>query len=503
MPDVLTRRAHDSRRVVRRDREVLTAAAAIVKPSRALRLNKYPWQTELWNYYREGNGAFKYGMGWHSQTMSRVRLTAAISRPGGEEPELVTDGPAAQAMLEFYGGPSGQSQYMAAVDLQLQIPGECYVVGEPDVDNPGEKVWCVKSVNEMDVVGGRSRRDRGSTWRVQVDEGVWRDLPPDSYVFRQWIPDPEHGWRPDSPARGALRTLRLIDMFERRMMAQAVSRLAMNGFLKYAAEITWPVNPQFKDSHDPFIAELLDIADKVIENPESALAAIPMPIRIPSEYFDKFEHVEFSNPYDERMAELLTGLYDKLSVAMNMPKEVVTGMGETSHWNAWSLDEQGIETHIKPPAEMYVQGLTKAYLRPWLIAAGAPTRADNDGEYIVWYTTDELDVPPDMSAAADAAYDRQAINAQGYRTLKGIDESMKPSNSELRDQLLLQLAKDPTQAPAAIEELTGSPVAGASSGPGGVDGGTPSTQPTPATGPPEQPPAGPGQPATPPPPPSG
>ena len=30
-------------------------------------------------------------------------------------------------------------------------------------------------------------------------------------------------------------------------MAQAVSRLAMNGFLKYAQEITFPVNPKFKD----------------------------------------------------------------------------------------------------------------------------------------------------------------------------------------------------------------------------------------------------------------
>src|SRR5262245_55656080 len=125
MPDVLTRRYHDARRVVRRsdERQTLTAAAAIVRPSRGLRLTKWPWQTELSNYYREGNGAFKYGMLWHSQTMSRVRLSAAISRPGGEEPELVTDGPAAQAMLEFYGGPSGQSQYMAAMDLQLQIPG--------------------------------------------------------------------------------------------------------------------------------------------------------------------------------------------------------------------------------------------------------------------------------------------------------------------------------------------------------------------------------------------
>ena len=124
MADVLVRRRGDSRRSVTRHRDVLTAAASIVRPSRQLRLSKYPWQTDLWNYYREGVGAFKFGMLWHTQTMSRVRLTAAISRAGGEEPEPISDGPAAEAMAEFYGGPSGQSQYMAAMDLQLQIPGE-------------------------------------------------------------------------------------------------------------------------------------------------------------------------------------------------------------------------------------------------------------------------------------------------------------------------------------------------------------------------------------------
>jgi hypothetical protein len=471
-------------------------------PSRALRLNKYPWQSTLWNYYRDGIGAFKYAMLWHSQTMSRVRLTAAISEPGGDEPTPITEGPAVDAMLDFYGGPSGQSQYMGQMDLQLQIPGEGYVVGEEDPDDSSKKIWCVKSNAEMQVVSGKKKRG-GTTdlWSVQIDEGVWKTLPEESVVFRQWIPDPERGWRPDSPARGALRTMQLIDMLERRVMAQAVSRLAMNGVLKIASEITFPINPDFKDAHDPFIAEWLDIAGKAIENPGSALAAMPLPLKIPAQYFDKIEHLEFANTFDERLMEILRFAYDSLAVAMNMPKEVMTGMGDTSHWNAWSLDEQGIETHIKPPAEQLVQGLTKTYLKPWLRAAGAPLFDSSGAEFIVWYDTSELDVPPDLSAAADAAYDRQAITRKEYATAKGFSGEALPTKSELREQLLLQMAKDPANAPAAIEELTGSPVAGASTGPGGVDGGTPSTQPTPATGPrtPSMPqaPANPSQPTAP------
>jgi hypothetical protein len=498
--DLLTRRRRDIKhRSTRPAEEAIVAAAAILTPSRALRLTKYPWQNQLWNYYRDGIGAFKYGMLWHSQTMSRVRLTAAKTMPGGDEPEPLTDGPAAEAVEQFYGGSSGQSQYMASIDLQLQIPGEGYVVGEEDPDRPGEKLWCVKSNEEMNVVSGKVGRGKtADLWQVQVDEGVWRTLGPNSMVFRQWIPDPERGWRPDSPARGAMRIMQLIDMLERRIMAQTVSRLAMNGFLLYPSEVTFPINPDFKDEADPFTAELLDIAGKAIENPGSALAAMPLPLKVPKEYIESFKRLEFANAFDERLMEILRFEYDNLAVAMNMPKEVMTGMGDTSHWNAWSLDEQGIETHIKPPAEGIVQGLTKTYLKPWLKAAGAPLYDSDGGEYIFWYDTSELDVPPDLSAAANDAYDRQAIDADAYRTAKGFSEGDKPDKKELREQLLLQLAKDPTNAPAAIEELTGSPVAGASTGPGGVDDGAPASQPTPATGPrvPSQPepPANPSEP---------
>ncbi len=474
----------------------MTASAQIITPSRNLRLVRYPWQTELWNFYREGVGAFKYAMQWHTQTMSRVRLVAALQRPEGGTPEPITKGLPAEAMLEFYGGPSGQSQYMAMMDLQLQVPGEGYVVGYRG--DSGEYEWCVHSREEINVVTSKKRIGSGTAavWQIQVDEGLWKTLPEDSYVFRQWVPDPEKQWRPDSSSRGALPVLRLIDMLERRLMSQAVSRLAMNGFLKYAQEITFPVNPKFKDEPDPFISELLDIAEQVISNPGSALAAMPLPIKLPAEYFEKFEHVPFANPYDERVMEILNGLYDKLSVSLNMPKEVVTGMGETSHWNAWSLDEQGIETHIKPPTEQICQGLTKAYLKPWLSAAGSPLRT-SEGEYIVWYDTQELDVPPDLGEAADAAADRIMISPTTYRASKGFSDDDAPSKQETRDMLLIAAAKaDPSLTKSVIKELTGFDVELESSTPPAPVMTPTTVDEPPADGAPPEPAASPGQPTS-------
>ncbi len=469
-------------------------------PSRQLRLQNYEWQREAWAFYKT-LGAFKYSMLWFTQTMSRVRLTAAIVEPGGSEPTPLTDGPAAQLMREFYGGPAGQSQYLRSMSTQLNVPGEGYVIAmdDPEDEDGGHK-WCVKSSSEVQTTSGRAlvdgRMRSVDLWQIQVDEGVWRTLPYDTHVFKQWRPDEEFSFRPDSPARAALGTMRTIDMMERRIVAQAVSRLASNGILFYPQEVTFPPKPGFEKEADPFTAEWLDIAGKTIENPGSAMAAIPMPIKVPREFIKDFVHMDFANTYDQHTLEILAHEYDQLATAMNLPKEVVTGMGSTSHWNAWALDEQGIKVHIAPEAELMVQGLTSGYLHPALRSVGEKT-VTPDGELIVWYDTSELVQPPDMSAAADAAYDRQEISGDEYRRLKGMDEGAKPTKPQLREQLLLQMAKDPSSASVAIEELTGTPVAGASTGPGGVDAEPPPSQPTPATGPPPKPTE---QPAAPPPP---
>ena len=173
--DDLARRTHG---IVLPQRATITSSAQIMAPSRMLRLRNYDWQSELWNFFRSGVGAFKYGMLWHSQTMSRVRLTAAVIEPGGDEPTPITDGPAAELMAQFFGGTAGQSQYMREMDLQLQMPGEGWVVTEDD--EMGDRSWSVKSTSELQVRSGRVRVDgRMKTmdiWEIEVDEGVWKPL---------------------------------------------------------------------------------------------------------------------------------------------------------------------------------------------------------------------------------------------------------------------------------------------------------------------------------------
>lgn len=492
MSDLITktRRSDDRRRNGERSPQALTAAASIVRPHRNLRTSYYEWQTEAWNFYRT-LGTLKFAIGWHSQTMSRVRLTAAVVEPGGEEPTPLTDGPAAELMSQFFGGTTGQTQYMREIDVQLSVPGEGYIVAEDDPDDEdGHTTWCVRSVTELRPTTGRAlvdgRMKNVDIWEIEVDEGAWRKLPFESHVFRMWRSDDEKHWRPDSPTHGALNTLRMIDLLRRRVMAMCVSRLASNGLFIYPQEVVFPAKPGFEQEPDPFLAEWLDVAAKTIENPGSALAAIPMPIKVPREFIEHFKYMDFSNQFDERLMAMIQHVYDVLATEMNMPKEVITGMGDTNHWNAWALDEQAIKIHIAPEAELICQGTTKGYLHPALKAMGESTMM-NGGEIIVWYDTSELAVPPDRSAAADAARDRNTISDAAYRREKGFSEGDKPTKNELREQLLTDAAKDPTLFPAVVEELTGTPVAGAPITGPGAEGDEPSSEPAPVTGPPPEP----------------
>ena len=479
----------------------LVSAAQIVAPTRQLRLFNLAWQNEAWNFYRT-QGTLKYGINWRAQAMSRVRLRAAIVKPGGEEPELLDDGPAVELMSQFFNGTPGQAQFMQHSSVQLEVPGECYVVVTDD-DEIGERCWWVKSSSELQVTSGRVKRGplgRSETvdlWQILVDAGVWKTLPPETLVFKIWNPDQQFSYMPDSPVNGVLRTLRIIDIMERRIMAQSISRLASNGIFFYPQEATFAPKPGYdpQSGMDPFTHEWLEVAGKTIENPGSALAAIPMPLKVPKDLIQYFVHQKFDSPYDERTMEILAYEYDRLATGLNLPKEMVTGMGDTSHWNAWALDESAVKIHISPGAEMLCEGVTRGYLHPALRNVGL-TPDTPAGRLVAWYDPSELIQPPDLSTAADQAYDRDEISGDAYRELKGMDASMKPSKTELREQLLLKMAKDPTNGPAAIEELTGAPVAGASTGPGG-ESPDQGEEPTPATGPPDRPTQ---QPAEPPPP---
>lgn len=428
----------------------LTAAAApVANPRTDLTRNTETWQDEAWGYY-DDLGEFRYGVEWVSAMLSRVRLYAAKLEPGEDEPVRQEAGTAVDLMTTLGGGVAGQASLMSGFGTQLAVPGEGYLVGE--TVNGVEK-WAVRSIDEVRDTRGRfeviDENSAGSGIR-------WRALGTNSLVTRVWRPHKRYHYMADSPARAARRKMRELELINRYIVSQFLSRLASAGVVMFPEEITFPVREEFADAPDPFMAEWIEIAAEAIRTPGTAAAIVPIPIKVPAEYVDKIKHIDFTLQLDEKILDKRDSAIKGLATMLNMPAEILLGLGDVNHWGAWQLEEGALKTHIAPEAELICQALTQGYLQPRLRASGVEDAAN----WVVWYDMSELTLRPDRSDDAIQLYDRLEINGAALRRETGFDEADKPDGDELREQGLKIIIKAlTTAAPDALSELTGTDVA--------------------------------------------
>jgi hypothetical protein len=431
------------------DPPALTASAAPVSsPRTELVRSADTWQDEAWGFY-DTLGEFRYGIDWTSSMLSRIRLYAARLEPGTDEPVRADAGTAVDLMTTLSGGVAGQAQLMAGFGSQLGVPGEGYLVGE--TVNGVEK-WAVRSIDEVRAARGHFE---------VVDEtssasGIkWRPLGTDSLVTRVWRPHKRYHYLADSPARAARTKMRELELINRYIASQFLSRLASAGVILFPDEVTFPVKEEFADAPDPFVAEWIEIAATAIQTPGTAAAVVPVPIKVPAEYVDKIKHIDFTLQLDEKILDKRDSAIKGLATMLNMPAEVLLGMGDVNHWGQWMLEESALKTHIAPDAELICLAMTQGYLQPRLKASGVEDWAN----WVVWYDMSELALRPDRSDDAFQLYDRLEIDGAALRRETGFDENDKPNDEELKEQALKIIIKTlPSGAGSALSTLIGESV---------------------------------------------
>lgn len=476
----------DSIRVPARLRPpALTAAATSYTPTmwRDGGIFRYQtWQTEAWGF-RRTLGEFNQAIDWQSRAMSRVRLNAAEIVPGGDEPQPLEDGPAAQLVEDFCGGGPGHSAFLKAITPQLLVPGEGWLIAERD--NPNVPLaaadWGVYSTETIQAVG--------ATFKVRVGEARWRELAPDNLPMRIHEPDPQWPWLATSNSEAAVPIMRRIFLIDSRIIAMMVSRLAMNGLLLIPQEGTFSVPEQYMQAPDPFVAMLIDIASKNIANPGQASAGIPIPVKFTADLIDKWKILKADDPLDEWLLKEREDELGRLGDTLGVARERVSGgMGEQNHWGAALASEEEVRITFAPLAETICGAVTKAYLQPMLKSAGLSPVGPHGGKLIVWYDTSELTAKVDKSDAVVKAYDRLEASGTALRRELGLDESDAPTPDELEVMIWKKVAGSDTLAPTAVQQLTGDTTT-----PGG--GAVPAAE-APAGGgsvsPPAAPPPGPG-----------
>ncbi|MBP5870845.1 phage portal protein [Streptomyces sp. LBUM 1485] len=246
--------------------------------------------------------------------------------------------------------------------------------------------------------------------------------------------------------------MRELELVNRHIVAQYLSRLASAGVVIFPDEVTFPVREEFADAADPFMEEWVENARTAISTPGTAAAVVPMPIKVPAEYVDKIAHIDFTLKIDDKIIEKRDSAIKRLASQLNVPPEVLLGMGDLNHWNAWAVDETSLKVNVAPDAELIAAALTTGYLQPRLKASFVEDWAN----WVVWYDMSELTLRPDRSDSAIALYDRLEINGAALRRETGFNEADKPTDEELKEQGLKIIIKTlPSGGPAALSELTG------------------------------------------------
>jgi len=413
------------------------------------------WQSEAWDFYDGPDGeGLKFGVTWLSNLISKARLRAAKVVSGDTEPEPLESGPAVDAVEALAGGVEGQSQLLRSFVVQLSVPGVGYLLGSsgladitPDTDNADDQ-WRVVS---QDVLRLKNPATPNSppVYELQYDEGAWKTLPPeDTMVVKFWRPHQRWFWKPDSPthaAIGALRELRRINQY---IDATLVSRLAGAGLLVFPTEARFPTAPTETQGQHPFITEVLNVMMTAVRQPGTAAQIVPIPVEVPAEHVDKFKLVNWSTELSDRILEMRESAQKRVATALDVPPEVIMGMGDLTHWNAWQISEDAINVHAEPLLELITGDLTRNYLTPVLKAQGEDTE-----DIVLWADTSAMSAKPDQSKPALDLYDRGELGGDSTRRVLGFAESDAPDDEELAAWAFRKLVSDSTLAAAALKGL--------------------------------------------------
>ncbi len=439
----------------------VTASAAVIPPRRMHDPEYTSEQDQLWDYYQRLE-EFSAAVNWKANAISRVRLIAAEFMPGGDEPMPITEGPIADLVARFAGGIGGQSQILGETAIHLNVPGEGWLCGVED--DFGEVTWRVYSADELRVRRTAEGAQNVDRYQVKVGESAraWESLPEDTLVVRFWRPHPRWGWKATSRAAYALGAMKELDLINRRIIAETISRMAANGVILYdRGKLSFPElpGPASAESVDPFAQVLVDVGSKGVADPTSAQATIKIPIGADLggsdvKIADLIHVVDLSNPFSERMLDQRQAAVTRLATALDIPAEQLTGLGDMNHWGAAQIEEAGIKVHITPDMEMICHAFTEGFLYPTLEAEGRELVGPRGGRPVIWYDPSEIVMRPDRSKEAIEAYDRGELSGISLLRELGFSETDQPDEAELTR--IIELKRRLNQVTEAI--ITGETV---------------------------------------------
>lgn len=401
----------------------LTAAASRLTARSAdgpymQRMNQ-PWQLRALSYY-DAIGEIRFASQFYAKLLSRVRFyPARLLENGSTEP--ITDGLPVEILHDIQDPGGGRSRLQYDYGRLMFVTGEG-VLFQTERDGIQEWRFLWKDEVMYDATAGRWQR-------VRYDKQMY-DPPQLGTAYRLWMPHPRHSDLPDSPMIAVLDIAEELLLLTMAVRATAVSRTT-NGITLLPSELSPHPLGEYEGDEDPqtniFLDDYIDHMTKQIENPGSAEAAMSFVLEASYDYIDRIRWMATHDPQtDYAEKELRIEAVKRLATGMDFPPEFLLGLTDANHWSARQVVFDMWRSYGAPVAERFADDIADAVIRPTLRREGY----DGWENVVVNFDDSQVVIPPDRTEDADKALDRIAIGFEGYRELKGIPESMAPSEEE-------------------------------------------------------------------------
>lgn len=389
------------------------------------------WQTRAWELYHLVPEV-RFAATYMANAMSGATLYAGRRADDGTIEPAPNGHRASEIVQQIAGGPDGQAKLLGSFGKHLTVPGEGWIVIRPNAevlspDAPEDgHDWRVLSTREVRQQSGKLTAEIDGE-DVEIPAGDEEKLDPDAPVaLRVWEPDPERAIEADSPVRASLDLLEELLLLNSAVKAIARSRLTGRGILLVPKGTRFPTAPGQGDAEDDLIEILMTVAETAIREPESAAATVPIVLEVPADSISDFKLLTFESNFDELALKLREEAIKRFATGLEIPAELLLGMGDTNHWGAWLLTSEAIRMGVEPKLSTVSYALTQQWLRPLLQAENV----DDWHRWLVWYDTAQLRVRSNRSETALQTYDRGVISAAALRRETGFEESDAPNAEE-------------------------------------------------------------------------
>lgn len=411
-------------------RDLVGAAARYtVSTARNNKTVDQSWQETAWDFYST-TPEVRFGATWIGNAMSSARLYAGRLLADNSIERAPDDHPASRLVAGIAGGAQGQAQLLRAFGPHLVVAGEGWIVVRPgkDAADPFEagaaaaEEWHVLSVLEM--------KKQGAGLEAEI-EGAMVKIPPydpdkpDQTIplaVRVWDHHPRRHLEADSPVRASMELLEELRLLNAAVKAITRSRLTGRGVLLIPQGTRFPTQPGKSDSEDDLIDIFINVAQTSYRDPESAAATVPIILEVPAESIGDIKRLTFESDFDDLAIKLREEAIRRFANGLEIPAEILLGLGDVNHWGVWSLKEEAIKLGIEPRLSTVAHALSSQWLRPALEDQGL----QDAHQWMVAVDTAPLRVNTNRPQTALEVHAVGAISDQALRRETGFNEADAP-----------------------------------------------------------------------------